>query len=150
MRLIFLVMFSALGLAGCAEQIPLASGALTGAVKPMPSSWDAVVADEIIQLETQGDSPYSVNLWTVLVDGDLHVFAGDNYATWVEHIENDPAVRLQSEGSIYLFQAERVTQAAVFERFAQAWESKYGNRPRNENVEETYLFRLKPTPAQSL
>ncbi|MFZ8974594.1 MAG: hypothetical protein ACO2ZD_10920, partial [Pseudomonadales bacterium] len=81
MRLIFLVMFSALGLAGCAEQIPLASGALTGAVKPTPSSWDAVVADEIIQLETQGDSPYSVNLWTVLVDGDLHVFAGDNYAT---------------------------------------------------------------------
>ncbi len=32
MRLMFLVMFSALGLAGCAEQLPLASGALTGAV----------------------------------------------------------------------------------------------------------------------
>jgi hypothetical protein len=101
-----------------------------------------VATDDIIQLETQGEAPYSVNLWTVLVDDDLHVFAGDNYANWVEHIEGNALVRLQSDNLVYALKAERITDPAHFEQFAQAWEAKYGNRPRNESVQETYLFRL--------
>ena len=128
---------------GCSEALPIAGGALEGQVTALPNAWGPVARDEIIQLETNGpDGPYSVNLWTVEIDGDLHVFAGDNYATWVEHIESDDAVRLQSETAVFELRAERIRTPQHFERFAQAWEQKYGRRPMNESVEETYLFRL--------
>ena len=131
-----------LGLLACGDQLPLSGGVLTGEPAAAPTNWVGVAADDVIQLETQGEAPYSVNLWTVLVDDDLHVFAGDNYANWVEHIEGNAFVRLQSENLVYALTAARVTDPDHFEQFAQAWEAKYGNRPRNERVQETYLFRL--------
>tara|TARA_A100001388_G_scaffold69749_1_gene49391 strand:- start:4734 stop:5273 length:540 start_codon:yes stop_codon:yes gene_type:complete len=128
---------------GCSEALPIAGGALEGQVTAIPGAWGPVARDEIIQLETNGpDGPYSVNLWTVEIDGNLHVFAGDNYATWVEHIESNDAVRLQSEGAVFELRAERIRAPQHFERFAEAWEQKYGRRPMNESVEETYLFHL--------
>jgi hypothetical protein len=51
-------------------------------------------------------------------------------------------VRLQADNVVYALKAERITDPDHFEQFAQAWAVKYGNRPRNERVEETYLFRL--------
>ena len=76
------------------------------------------------------------------MSGFLHVFAGDNRANWVEDIEQNANVRLRAGNEIYELEAQRVSDADVFERFAQAWEAKYGSRPRNENVTETYLYRL--------
>ena len=133
---------SLLLIASCAEYLPLSGGALEGPLSATPSSWEGVAADNIIQLETRAEQPYSVNLWTVIVDGDLHIFAGDNYATWVAHIENNPAVRLQSEAGLYAFKAQRVTDEAHFKLFSQAWEGKYGAPPKNERVDQTFLFRL--------
>ena len=49
---------------------------------------------------------------------------------------------LQSEGAVFELRAERIRAPQHFERFAEAWEQKYGRRPMNESVEETYLFRL--------
>ena len=138
----FITGFVLIALVGCGDYLPLSGGALTGEPVALPVSWRSVAADEIIQLETQGEGPYSVNLWTVLVADDLHVFAGDNYALWVEHIEQNAAVRLESDNLVYALRAERVTDPVRFEQFAKAWEAKYGNRPQNERVAETYLFRL--------
>lgn len=53
---------------------------------------------------------------------------------------------MQSGDAIYRFQAERVTSKAVFQRFSEAWEEKYGNPPRNNQIDETYLFGLTPVP----
>lgn len=129
---------------GCADKIPFSSGALDGQLVANPTDWTAVGSPSIIQLETQGDEPYSVNLW-VIGDGEkLYVFAGANRSTWVEHIEINPLVRLRSGPNLYELVASRVTDADEFERFAQAWDEKYGNRPRNENVDETWLIRLRP------
>ncbi len=141
--MLVLCLFS-LAVAGCADYLPTASGALTGPLASAPASWTKVAKQEIIQLETQPEDPYSVNLWIIGQDELLYVFAGDNYATWIEHIDANPNVRVKMGGSIYLLRASRVTAAEEFERFAQAWEQKYGNRPRNENVDETYLMRLTP------
>ena len=138
----FITGFVLIALVVCGDYLPLSGGALTGEPVALPVSWRSVAADEIIQLETQGEGPYSVNLWTVLVADDLHVFAGDNYALWVEHIEQNAAVRLESDNLVYALRAERVTDPVRFEQFAKAWEAKYGNRPQNERVAETYLFRL--------
>jgi len=46
--------------------------------------------------------------------------------------------------SIYELAAARVADQAEFDRFSDAYERKYGRRPRNGNVTEAYLFRLGP------
>ena len=127
---------------GCAEYLPISSGALKGVLASIPQQWEGVADDKIVQFETQAGEAYSVNLWVVEVSGFLHVFAGDNRANWVEDIEQNANVRLRAGNEIYELEAQRVSDADVFERIAQAWEAKYGSRPRNENVTETYLYRL--------
>jgi hypothetical protein len=133
-----------LALAACSEYLPIAAGELEGTVSPLPSHWSELGTTEIIQLESTGEQPYSVNLWMAEVGGAPHVFAGDNRTEWVENIAGNADVRLKIGDEIFELQAIRVTDAAVFETFARTWESKYGNRPRNESVDETYLFRLIP------
>ena len=86
--------------------------------------------------------PYSVNLWIVNIENKPYVYAGDNYAAWVKNIESDPRVVLKSGNSLYKLRAQRVLNADFFKKFAVVWEEKYGNRPRNENYSETYLFQL--------
>ena len=137
--LIFLLALSAFF-----EYLPIAGGQLEGTVSPLPEHWSELATTEIIQMESIGDAPYSVNLWMVEVDGAPHIFAGDNRAAWVENIAANPNVRLKINEEIFELRAIRVTDAAVFEIYAQAWKLKYGNRPRNERVDETYLFRLTP------
>jgi hypothetical protein len=129
---------------GCAEYLPISSGALGGKVLPLPLSLNRITQDKIIQLETGTNEAYSVNLWVVEVEGYLHVFAGDNKATWVENMEQNSNVRLRSGDEIFELEADRVNDPKIFELFSRAWEAKYGNRPQNESVEQTYLYRLRP------
>ena len=129
---------------GCAEYLPMSGGALEGRVVPLPQSLDQIVQDNIIQLETRAGDAYSVNLWVVEVANHLYVFAGDNKANWVEDIEQNSNVRLRSGDEIYELAAVRVNDPEMFAAFSNAWEAKYGNRPQNESVEETYLYRLSP------
>ncbi len=130
---------------GCSgDYLPMAGGELKGQVTPAPDSWTETAADKIVQLETQPADPYSVNLWVLGQGATLNIFAGDSRTNWVEHIAEDPNVRLQIGERIYQLTAERVTDAAEFKIFADGWEAKYGNRPRNESVAETYLYRLVP------
>jgi hypothetical protein len=59
-------------------------------------------------------------------------------------MEADSRVRLRADGTIYELEAFRVAEQSEFDRFADVYEKKYGNRPRNESVQEAYLFRLAP------
>ena len=142
---LWLAMMIALTLAvsGC-EYLPISGGQLDGEVAPLPDAWSVVAAPDIIQLETNPSDPYSVNLWIIGDGADLYVYAGANRATWVEHIEQDPRVRLGIDGQLFELRAERVHAADEFKSFSDKWEAKYGNRPRNEDVAESYLFRLLP------
>jgi len=139
---IVLLAIALTALGGCAEYLPFSSGGLEGAVAETPASFEEIGRQEIVQLETNPTDPYSVNLWVIGNKDSLYIFAGDSETTWVQHIAVDPNVRLKIGESIYELAATRVTDAEEFENFAQAWESKYGNRPRNENVDETWLLRL--------
>ena len=38
--------------------------------------------------------------------------------------------------------AARVEDQTEFDRFSDAYQKKYGRRPRNQSVGEAYLFRL--------
>ena len=130
-------------LGGC-DLIPFSGGALSGNLTAAPEDWTQVASADVIELETNPAEPYSVKLWIIGMGPDLYVHAGANRATWVEHIEQDPQVRLLIEDSLYELRAVRVESAEEFSAFAAVYEEKYGNRPRNENVNEAYLFKLLP------
>lgn len=120
----------------------LPGGALEGPTTATPDSWAFTDQVSTVQLETNPADPYSVNIWVTALDDHLYVHAGANRSTWVENLESDPNARMRIEGSIYELVAERVETQNEFARFADAYDRKYGRRPRNENVDEAYLFRL--------
>ncbi|XOV82367.1 MAG: hypothetical protein ACFHXK_16070 [bacterium] len=126
---------------GCGY-IPFSSSELDGVVTPIPQSWSAVAEADIIQLETRPEDPYSVNLWVIEMDSNLYVFAGDNRTQWVENIAANTNVRLGHADKIYELAATQVSDETQFNAFAREWETKYGNLPRNMNVNEVYLYRL--------
>jgi len=104
----------------------------------------ALAEIDTIQLETNPVDPYSVNIWVVGLGPHLYVHAGANRATWIEHMQADPRVRLRAGESIYELSAARVTEQAEFDRFSRAYEAKYGLPPRNGDVGEAHLYRLSP------
>jgi hypothetical protein len=141
--LLAIVLFAPL--AGCSRPVLLLpGGALDGEAKAAPDDWSFTDAVDTVQLETHPGDPYSINIWATAAGEFIYVHAGANRSTWVEHIEADPNVRLRVEDSIYELAAARVVAQEEFDRFSDAYEKKYGRRPRNENSAEAYLFRLAP------
>lgn len=140
---LFLSLILTAPIAGCGEPfLILPGGALEGTAVATPDGWSSTEAVKTVQLETRPADPYSVNIWATAVDENLYVHAGANRSTWVENMEADPNVRLRVNDSIYELVASRVEGQAEFDRFSDAYERKYGRRPRNEKVAEAYLFRL--------
>jgi hypothetical protein len=127
----------------------LPGGALSGAIASAPGDWAFSDAVETVQLETRPSDPYSVNIWMIGLGDAAYVHAGTNRAAWVEHIEADAHVRLRVDGALYELAGSRVASQEEFDRFSDAYERKYGRRPRNENVDEAYLFRLEPRKASA-
>jgi hypothetical protein len=130
-------------MAGCGEPfLVLPGGALEGSTLAAPDSWSFTDAVKTVQLETLPGDPYSVNIWVIALGESLYIHAGANRTTWVENIEEDPNVRLRVHDSVYELVASRVGDQEEFDRFSDAYQQKYGRRPRNEKVSEAYLFRL--------
>lgn len=140
---LFLALMLSAPMAGCGGPfVLLPGGALEGSTAPIPDSWSFTEAVKTVQLETLPADPYSVNIWVIAMGENLYVHAGANRSTWVENMEADPEVRLRVNDSIYELVASRVDRQQEFDRFSDAYEQKYGRRPRNGNVAEAYLFRL--------
>lgn len=132
-----------LSVAACSGPLALfPGGALEGAVTPAPTDWGFTEDVSTIQLETNPAEPYSVNIWVAALGPALYVHAGANRATWIANMEADPNVRLQVEDAVYELRASRVESQQEFDEFSRVYEEKYGNAPRNPNVDEAYLFRL--------
>lgn len=141
--LVLLVVVSIVSAVGCGQPfVLLPGGALEGTPVAVPESWSFTDDVKTVQLETRPAEPYSINIWVTAAGEQLYLHAGANRSAWVEHIEADPNVRLRVDESIYELSASRVTDQAEFDRFSDAYEKKYGRRPRNETVAEVYLFRL--------
>jgi hypothetical protein len=132
-------------LAGCGPFLVIPGGKLEGTPAAAPGDWSFARDVSTVQLETNPQDPYSVNIWAVGIGPVLYVHAGANRSTWVENMEADPQVRVRIEEQIYTLRASRVEGQDEFDRFSDAYEKKYGSRPRNEVVSEAYLFRLSST-----
>ncbi len=134
-------------LAGCSgPTLLLPGGRLSGPTAPVPSDWAFTDDVSTIQIETRPEDPYSVNIWAVGLERHLYLHAGGNRTTWIEHLEADPRLRARVAGTLYELEASRVRDAEEFARFADAYEAKYGSRPRNENITEIYVYRLAARP----
>jgi len=129
---------------GCGPFFLIPGGQLSGSPSKLPSNWEFTKEINTIQLESRPSEPYSVNIWVTSVGDSLYLHAGANRSNWIENIEADPRVRIQILDQVYELVATRVDDADEFSRFADAYEEKYGSRPRNENVDEAYLMRLGP------
>lgn len=138
---IFLGVLGVIG-GGAFAAMMLPSGVLEGNPTAVPADWTVVEVPEIVQFETNPADPYSVKIWAVPLGPNLYIHGGDNRARWVDHIDADPSVRMLVSDRLYDMSAVRVTDAAEFAAFSDAYESRYGRRPGNENVAEAYLFRL--------
>ena len=127
---------------GCGPFLLLPGGKLEGSTAPAPKDWSFSDEVDTVQLETRPEDPYSVNIWAVGMGPLLYVHAGANRNTWVENMEANSDVRVRIQDKLYDLRASRVEGEEEFARFSDAYEEKYGWRPRNEKVAEVYLFRL--------
>ena len=141
----WLMVFLAAGLVACSDPfLTIPGGQLDGDETETPENWAFTDPISTLQVETAPADPYSINIWAVSLDGNLYLHAGTNRTTWVENLEADPRTRVRVEGKLYELAAKRVETADEFARFADAYDAKYDTRPRTENVEEAYVFRLTP------
>jgi hypothetical protein len=128
---------------GCDPFFTLPGGALSGEVKPVPTDWGFTDEIDTIQLETQPEDPYSVNVWGIGIGSDFFI-AGAAERTWADHIAADPEVRIRVEDALYEMRAEQTEDPADLEAFLAAAKQKYDFEPDPEDAESATLYRLTP------
>ncbi len=117
-------------------------GQLRGVVEDTPAAWHFDQTTGVAQLETRPKDPYSVNLAYVQLAGRLYVYAGDTRTNWVEHIEQNPFVRIRVDESIYPVRAVRVDDVDELTTFAAQWTSRSTFQRDPMQFDEVWLYRL--------
>ncbi len=129
-------------LTGCDPMGPLPGGALAGDVNTLPDDWAMVEEIETVQLETNPDDPYSVNLWVVSLDSGLYIAAGGGETRWSEQISIDPEVRLRINHKIYELRASSVDNDEELEQVRRAYVDKYAMESDSAEFNDSRVFRL--------
>ena len=122
--------------------VTIPGGALDGELAPTPSDW--AFTDEIstVQIETNPEDPYSVNIAYVVMNGTLYINAGDTETRWVQHMAVNPLVRLRLDGSLYELRAERVNDDAEIAAFGELWTEQSSFLRDPAELGEVWVFRL--------
>ena len=120
----------------------MAGGELSGTVAETPDTWELERDSAVAQLETRPEEPYSVNFTYVQMNGRFYVYAGDTRTNWVQHIEQNPLVRVRVEDTIYPARAVRVMSADELTEFAAVWTSLSSFQRDPLAFEEVWLYRL--------
>ena len=132
----------ALTLAGCDPMGPLPGGSLAGEVKTPPDDWSVLAKIETVQLETNPDDPYSVNLWVVSSEGRLYVAAGGGETNWSKQISTNRNVRLRIDSNIYELHASSVDSHKELEKVHKAYIAKYAMESDDAQFDDSKVFRL--------
>ena len=97
--------FACLLLAGCGGPfLVFPGGELSGEVVSEPVTDWSFVSDEFVDLETRPSDPYSVELNYVVRDGQLYLDPAEG-RRWLDHIREDPRVRVRFGDKIYPLKA---------------------------------------------
>ncbi len=122
----------------------MSGGELSGAAADAPAVWALDEVSGLAQLETRPEDPYSINLTYVQMDGRFYVYAGDTRTNWVQHIEQNPLVRIRVGDTVYRAQAQRVTSIEEIADFAAIWVSRSAFQRDPNGLDEVWLYRLEP------
>ena len=130
---------------GCGPLVMFPGGTLSGDVLATPPDWSFTEAVDTVQLETNPDAPYSVNVWGVAARDAFYV-AGDKDNQWAQNIRANPNVRLRVDGKIYELQATETDEESELDAFTAAITRKYDYEPDPEQRARANLsvFRLEP------
>ena len=114
--------------AGCGGPfLVFPGGDLRGEVVNEPVSDWSFVDSWFVDLETRPEDPYSVELNYIVKDGQLYIDPAEGRA-WLEHIREDPRVRVRFGGKIYPLKAVLVGKPGELEGFP----------------EDRFIYRLDP------
>lgn len=137
---------------GCGGPLgPFAGGKLSGDEVTAPvTSWAFAENAEVIQLETQPSAPHSINIWSAVVEDQLYVptslILGQENPTerdWVQHVSDNPAVRVRIDGNIYRANAARVSDPARITGIKSVLLAKY-EEEATEHSDQAWIFELQP------
>ena len=142
------VVAAALCLAACGAFGPIGwmhGGKLDGEAVAAPvDDWSFTRDVQKIQLETDPDDPYSVNVWCDAKGPNLWVTAGSHSSTWAQNLLADPRVRVRVGDELYERRAVRVTDAAEVELVLSLYEEKYHYERNPNGAFGPLQFRLDP------
>ena len=128
----------------CGPLVMIPGGALSGEVAPPPGDWTFTDDIDTVQLETNPEDPYSVNVWGVAAGDGFYIAAGDKDSQWARNVRANPFVRLRVDGVLYELAAKEVMDDAQRELFLVAVKKKYDFEPDPEQRESSSLFELAP------
>ena len=120
----------------------MSGGELAGTLSEVPDSWQLDEMSGLAQLETRPEDPYSINLTYVQLDGRFYIYAGDTRTNWVQHIEQNPHVRIRVGDTIYPARASRVLDDEEIAAFAAIWANLSVFQRDPLGFEEVWLYRL--------
>lgn len=139
---VFVSIVVIVALTGCEPMGRFPGGALAGEVNTPPDDWAMIEKIETVQLETNPDDPYSVNLWVVSLDNGLYIAAGGGETRWSKQISIDPEVRLRINHKIYELRASSVDDNEELEEVRRAYVDKYAMESDSAQFNDSRVFRL--------
>ena len=138
-----LIFLSTLILVSCEPMGPIPGGQLTGEAKAVPDNWSAFSEVELVQLETRPDDPYSLNIWGVGLGRDYYIASGGGgESNWVDHIIDNPDVRLRIENKLFELKAVRITDEEELAEVLKRYKEKYDMEAQGADAAQAWLFRL--------
>lgn len=129
-------------LASCEPMGPLPGGQLSGTLEPFPMDWSSSGDVDILQIETRLNSPYSINIWAVDTGNSIYIASGSGPQTeWVDHLKEDPNLRLRIEDKIYELIAIKVTDMTELDEVHARYVEKYDYQS-DVNPQDAWVYRL--------
>ena len=142
LRTLSLIALSLVLLACDSPLVFMAGGELSGTLADPPATWQFDEEYAFAQLETRPEDPYSINLAYVQLNGHLYIYAGNTRTNWVEHIEQNPLVRIRVDETIYPVHAIRVNDNDEINEFAAQWTNRSVFQRDPKQFDEVWLYRL--------
>ena len=117
MRALAALLTTVLLLGGCGGPLLIIPGGeLSGEVVNEPVTDWSFVDDAFVDLETRPEDPYSVELNYFVKDGKLYIDPAEG-RRWLDHIREDPRVRVRFGGKVYPATAVLVGKPGELEGF---------------------------------
>lgn len=148
---------------GCAPFLVFPGGELRGTLgSSVVDDWGFTAEVEFVQIETRPDRPYSVqvygvgsgNAFYIASQGWRGALGAPHRARWIEHLAEDPRIRLRVGETLYELTAVRVEDDEEVAGVRQLFLTKYGDaaeswgfwrgRTEAQRAGEAFVYRLDP------